>query len=137
MLAFSAQSKKHLATCHPDLQLLFNTVIKTHDCTILEGYRNEEAQNKAYAQGKSKLKYPEGKHNKTPSLAVDVISYPVDFNNLRRCVWFGGYVCGIAEMLYQQGLMKHRLRWGGSWDGIGILNRPGMLDDLVHFELLS
>jgi peptidoglycan L-alanyl-D-glutamate endopeptidase CwlK len=137
MPVFSAQSKKHLATCHPDLQLLFNTVIETHDCTILEGYRDEEAQNKAFAQRKSRLKYPNGKHNKKPSMAVDVISFPVDFNNLRLCIWFGGYVQGVAERLRQEGKISHTIRWGGAWDGVGILNRPGMLQDLVHFEILS
>ena len=42
---------------------------------IVCGHRNKEDQNKAFAEGKSKLKWPKGKHNKLPSQAVDAAPY--------------------------------------------------------------
>jgi len=40
------------------------------------GYRNETDQNLAFEQGNSKLKYPESRHNKKPSFAVDIVPDP-------------------------------------------------------------
>ena len=54
MPSFGKQSQANLATCHPDLQTLFREVIKYFDCTIIEGFRNEADQNKAFAAGNSK-----------------------------------------------------------------------------------
>ncbi len=84
MPKFSARSTERLETCDPRLIAVFNEVVKHFDCTILEGWRSEEDQNEAFRTGKSKLKYPEGKHNKQPSFAVDVAPYPVDWENLDR-----------------------------------------------------
>lgn len=136
MPKFSAASQQKLFTCHQDLQVLFREVIKHFDCTILEGYRNEEDQNKAFSTGHSKLKWPNGKHNSNPSTAVDVTPYPINFNDEKLSLWFGGYVLGIAEMLKSQGKITHSIRWGGAWNGLGMLNAPHMLNDLVHFELV-
>ena len=135
MPRFSKNSFTHLSTCHQDLQVIFYEVIKHFDCSILQGYRSEEEQNLAYKNERSKLRYPNSKHNKMPSMAVDVIAYPVDFSDTKLCTWFGGYVMGIAELLKAQGKITHSIRWGGSWNGKGKLNSANMLSDLVHFEL--
>ena len=81
MPRFGNKSKERLATCHPDLQRVFNEVINYVDCSILEGYRNAYWQDKYYAEGKTKLKYPDGRHNANPSNAVDVTPYPVDWDD--------------------------------------------------------
>ena len=81
MAEFSKKSLDHLKTCHVDLQRLFMEVIKKYDCSILEGYRGREEQEKAVKKGNSEKHYPESKHNKVPSLAVDVAPYPVDWKN--------------------------------------------------------
>jgi len=96
---YSLKSQAALATCHPDLIKVFNEVIKHFDCVILEGHRDEEAQNKAFNEGKSKLKWPHGKHNQKPSLAVDVVPFPIDWNDLNRIRYFAGYVMGVAATL--------------------------------------
>jgi peptidoglycan L-alanyl-D-glutamate endopeptidase CwlK len=137
MPKFSQASFSKLATCHSDLQVLFYEVIKNYDCTILVGYRDEADQEAAFNAGKSKLHYPYGNHNKNPSMAVDVTPYPIDFNNTKLAIWFAGYVMGLAQKLKDEGKMTHAVRWGGSWDGTGKLNTPGMLDDLDHFELVE
>lgn len=135
MPKFSEASQKKLSTCHPELQLLFNEVIKYFDCTILEGFRNEVEQNKAFAAGNSKLKWPNGKHNKIPSMAVDVAPYPIDWHNIKRMYWFGGYVLGVAQMLKNQGKMTFDVRYGGDWDGDKDIDDQ-TFNDTVHFELI-
>lgn len=136
MPKFSQASFSKLATCHQDLQTLFYEVIKNYDCTILQGYRNQVDQEKAFAEGNTKLHYPNGKHNHNPSMAVDVTPYPVDFNNSKLAIWFGGYVCGIAQKLKDEGKMTHSIRWGGAWNGLGDLDTAHQLNDADHFELI-
>ena len=78
MPRFGKRSKERLATCDTRLQEVFNEVIKYVDCSILEGHRDKERQNQLHVEGKTKVKYPNGRHNSSPSNAVDVTPYPVD-----------------------------------------------------------
>lgn len=128
MPAFGKASQEKLATCDPRLQKVFNEVIKYFDCTVIEGHRGEAAQNKAFAEGKSKLKYPQSKHNKTPSLAADVLPYPIDWNDTNRMRYFAGFVVGIAAT------MGIKLRWGGDWNQNTEL-KDNSFNDLPHFEI--
>lgn len=134
MPKFSLESQKKLSTCHPDLQTLFDEVIKYFDCTVIEGFRDESDQNKAFADGKSKLKWPNGKHNKNPSMAVDVSPYPIDWKNIKRMYWFAGFVMGIANHLRYEGKIDHGVRYGGDWDRDNDIDDQ-TFKDLVHFEL--
>ena len=118
MPKFGRKSREHLETCHPDLQTLFNAVIEEVDCSVICGYRNKADQDKAIASGNSKAVYPEGKHNSNPSTAVDVYPYPIDFDDLPRFYWFGGWVLAKAEILRNVGEMLYKVRWGGNWDGL-------------------
>lgn len=130
MYKFGTRSKKNLKEAHPDLQKLFKEVIKHYDCAVIEGHRSKEEQNKAYHAGKSKLKFPKSKHNKTPSLAVDVVPWPVDWNDYKQFYYFGGLVKGIAKQ------MNIDIRWGGDWDGDNSF-KDQSFHDLPHFELRS
>ena len=125
---FGTKSKKALATCHPKLQEVFNEVIKKVDCSVLEGHRNKAKQNKAYEEGRSKLKYPNGNHNAVPSMAVDVVPYPIDWNDRERFHLFAGFVIGVARG------MGIKLRWGGDWNMNWFVS-DNNFDDLPHFEL--
>lgn len=136
MPRFSETSKRRLATCHQDLQTLFNQVINHFDCTILCGHRGEADQNEYYASGRSKVKWPNGKHNKLPSMAADVAPYPIDWGDRERMHMFAGFVLGLAQALHDDGLMTYRVRWGGDWDMDTEVNDNGF-DDLVHFELVT
>lgn len=136
MPKFSAESLKQLSTCHPELQKLFNFVIEIVDCKVLEGYRNEADQEKAFAAGNSKLHYPNGKHNRVPSIAVDVAPYPVDWNNTARFFWFAGIVMGVAEKMASEGEIMHQIRYGGDWNRNYDITDEHGLRDLVHFELV-
>lgn len=136
MPKFSPSSFTKLSTCHLDLQALFFEVIKNFDCTIIEGYRDEAAQEKAFANGNTLLHWPHGKHNHQPSMAVDAAPYPIDWNNDKRCYWFAGYVMGIAQKLKDEGKMTHAVRYGGDWNrDFEIVDNK--FNDLVHFELME
>ena len=144
MPKFGTRSKEQLATCHIDLQVLFNTVIEEIDCSVVCGHRNEEDQEKAFDSGNSKAHYPDGKHNSNPSTAVDVYPYPIDFNDNERYFWFAGWVLAKAKILRNVGEITNKVRWGGNWDGLknGVIdfsyNRsPKVLNDLPHFELIQ
>ena len=128
MPRFGSRSRKNLDTCHPDLQKVFNEVIKHVDCSIICGQRGKEDQNKAFKDGRSKVKYPNGRHNANPSKAVDVAPYPIDWDNLERFTLFAGFVLGIAKS------MKIDLIWGNDWNG-DFNTKDTNFRDYPHFEL--
>ena len=128
MPKFGKKSMSKLKTCHEDLQQVFYQVIKHFDCSVLEGHRGEELQNKYFNEGKSKVKFPKGKHNANPSNAVDVVPWPIDWDDTDRMYYFAGFVKGIAAML------DIPLRWGGDWNDNTEVKDTGF-KDLPHFEL--
>lgn len=136
MPRFSKLSLSRLESCHADLQILFKEVIKYFDCSIAEGFRDKEKQDKAFASGNSQVRWPNGKHNKNPSHAVDVYPYPIDFKNEKRDYWFAGYVMGVAQKLKDEGKITHSIRWGGDWDNDKDIN-DNKFQDLGHFEIIS
>lgn len=136
MPKYSDTSKQRLAACHKDLQLIFGTVIPHFDNSILCGHRNEKEQNQAFDSGRSKVRWPNGKHNRVPSMAVDAAPYPIDWDDRERFYYFAGYVLGVADMLHGEGLISHRVRFGGDWDRDTQVKDNGW-DDLVHYELVT
>ena len=128
MPKFGRKSKERLNTCDSNLQKVFNEVSKHVDCSVLEGHRSKDRQNKLYEEGKTKVKYPNGRHNRQPSSAVDVTPYPVDWEDRERQTLFAGFVIGVAS---QMGI---NLRWGGDWDqDFQVVDNR--FDDFPHFEL--
>tara|TARA_S200002703_G_scaffold155626_1_gene159992 strand:+ start:2114 stop:2506 length:393 start_codon:yes stop_codon:yes gene_type:complete len=130
MASYSQKSQSRLQECHQDLIDLFGAVVQNFDNTILTGHRNKEDQNLAYFEGKSQLQWPNGKHNKYPSIAIDVAPYPIDWEDRERFTYFAGYVKGIAKG------MGINIRWGGDWDSDTQV-KDNSFDDLVHFELIQ
>lgn len=121
---------RSLNTCDDRLIRVFLEVIKYFDCTILIGHRGEPAQTIAFQTGFSKLEYPWSKHNKMPSLAVDVAPYPINWNDHRRFYYFAGHVMAIAE------LNGVKLRWGGDWNrNTQVMDQTFF--DLAHYELVD
>ncbi len=118
MPLFSKSSLSKLSTCHPDLQVLFFEVIRHVDCTVIEGHRDEEGQEKAFEDGKSKLQWPNGKHNGHPSMAIDVSPFPIpDWNKgVKDFIFFNGFVLGIAARLKAEGKMMYGVRSGCDWN---------------------
>ena len=107
-------------------------MVKHYDCTVVWGHRGEADQNQFFAEGKSKVKYPDGKHNKLPAEAIDLVPY---INgrlawNTNQCYHFAGYVKATADRL---GIP---IRGGADWDGDTDINDQ-TFNDLTHFELIN
>ena len=111
MPSFSSTSRQKLNECVPELQTLFNEVVKEFDCTILCGHRGKTAQDKAVEDGVSKAPWPQSKHNSFPSEAVDVMPYPIEWNNTERLMEFSQYVKATATRL------GVKVQWGGDFKG--------------------
>jgi len=109
MNKFSKRSLEQLSTCDQRLQDLFMKVLQDMDCTIIEGHRGKEKQDRMVREGKSKAKWPRSKHNTIPSKAVDVMPYPIDWNDLERLSKFSELVKKTAKR------MNIKIRWGGNF----------------------
>ena len=136
MYKFSQSSLEKLSTCHEDLQVLAKECIKYRDVIILEGHRNQADQDKAFATGKSKLKYPNGNHNASPSLAMDMGYWPNPYSSSADALYFAGWVMGLAQMLYNVGKIKHRIRNGADWNQNGKASDESF-QDTYHFEIIN
>lgn len=111
-----------------------NTVLhEVADITVLQGHRDQVEQDAAFASGRSKLKWPNGNHNKFPSLAVDIQPYPLP--ERKEKLWASlAYIAGRAiEIGKRRGLT---VRWGGDWDSDGDLTDQNF-DDLFHIEIIK
>lgn len=128
---FGEASLVQLNTCHPDIQKVLNKVIEYWDCQVLEGKRSEARQKINVANGASKTM--DSKHVypiEGPSLAVDVVPYPVNWKDKERFYAFAGFVIGIA---FSMGI---KLRWGGDWNSNREFHDQTFFD-LPHFELVQ
>jgi len=140
MPKFGQRSRANLATCQEDLRTLFSEVIRWWDCTILCGARPQEEQDAAFYSGRSKVKFPNSKHNVGPgaprelSAAADVMPYPIDWHDHDRIVQFAGFVKGVAAVLLDEGTISHRITWGGDWDSDGSTKDHTFFDG-PHFQL--
>jgi len=101
---FGVLSAYQLSSCTPALQRLLTEAIrrapKWLDFAILCGHRNEVDQNKAFADGQSKKRWPDGEHNHLPSRAVDIRpASPFNAADWQDQVRFGrimGFIEGVA-----------------------------------------
>jgi len=142
---FGSRSETNLRTAHADLQLIMSTAIQSSmvDFGVSEGHRTLERQKKLFDEGKSRIDgiSKKGKHNHNPSLAVDIYAYVEGYKQLAfdkvHLAYLGGHIMLVAKLLYETGRVDHKLRWGGNWDGDGVLLRDQKLWDMPHFELTT
>lgn len=145
MPVFGKKSKDKLATAHPKLQLVMNEAIKVYDFTVLYGQRTAEEQFELYKQGRQLQsdgtwkkvgstvteldgKIKKSKHNYSPSLAVDIAPYPIDWNNIQRFKDMAKVVLQCAKNL------NIKVIWGADWDMDGNIEEH-KFKDFPHFEL--
>ena len=129
---FGRTSSDNLSTTKPNIQMVMIDAISLGimDFSIIEGHRGMVLQNKYYDLGKSKVKFPDGKHNKITSEAVDAapfINGKVSWNKLHCCV-LAGIILACAAKL------GVKLRWGGNWDMDSEPITDQDFQDLVHYE---
>ena len=70
------------------------------------------------------------------SHAVDASSYPVNWKDTGRFYMFVGRIKQIADELFEQGKITHRIRCGADWDMDGYTNDQ-KFHDLPHIELIK
>lgn len=103
-------STTRLAECDPRLVAVIRAVADgvdrgdlatagIRDITVLTGHRGEADQNAAHASGASRLRWPHSRHNSTPSMAVDIAPYPIDWADERAFWVLRGYVLATAATL--------------------------------------
>ena len=109
-------------TCHSDLIRLIEAVAETEKCAVICGFRGRYEQEKAYMQGKSKARFGQSKHNLQPSLAVDVVPLPLNWDDIPAFERLGEKIMAKAEEL---GI---KVKWGKNFKGLA---------DYPHFELVQ
>ena len=119
-------------SCEPALKSLMNEVIKHVDITVLEGHRTVDRQAELFSQGKSKLDGSPGKmskHNYSPSRAVDVAPWPIDWQDRERFIACAYYIKATADQL---GI---KVRLGADWNGD--MRFSESFFDAPHVELVE
>jgi peptidoglycan L-alanyl-D-glutamate endopeptidase CwlK len=118
---FGKTSQARLEKTPPRSQLVFRAALAQGlmDISIIQGVRTREEQDRFYEQGRSKVQWPDGKHNiKDPgekAKAVDAGPYingKITYDH-RHCCYLSGLVQGIGRSL------GGKIRWGGNWDQDG------------------
>ena len=109
MPSFSKRSIDNLDSCHPDLRKVAHEAIKHFDFTVICGHRGKAEQNKAFAEGKSKLKWPDSKHNKTPSMAMDCVPHPLNWQDKASFDKMGAVMKEAAKTV------GVKIKWGGDF----------------------
>lgn len=133
MAVLSRRSEVNLATCDERLQRVIKEAIKDTpiDFTITCGYRGKKEQDEAFAKGFSKVKYPNGKHNKKPSKAIDVVPYPNMWESSKaEFKMLSDHILGTAKKL---GI---KIKWGSDWNMNGRTDDEKFIDS-PHYELVE
>ena len=129
MYKYGKSSQRRFDTLDPKLQLLLHVVLLKWDHSVLCGHRTEAEQDKAVADGASKVQFPNSKHNSLPSKAVDIQQYPYN-GDVKGLYMFIGYVRRVADEL---GI---KIRCGADWDGDGS-TKDQTFHDVFHVEVVE
>ena len=134
---WSRRSKQLWDLLDPRLQILtLRLRDEVADISIVwphGAWRSEIAQDDLYAAGVTKVRFPNSKHNRYPSHAVDIQPYP--YPSYEPKLWGAlGYLAGRAYAIAAE--EGFRIRWGGDWNGNGDLTDQNF-DDLFHIELVT
>ena len=129
---FSQQSLRHLQTADTRLieVAMMALTCSPVDLGISCGHRGQDEQTQVYLAGRSKVTWPNSKHNASPSLAIDffpVLNGSAQWERPDLFHLIAGIMIGIADCL------GYRLRWGGAWDGR--VNGTDEWSDLPHIEI--
>jgi hypothetical protein len=103
------------------------------DISLLEGHRGEERQNEYFDSGVSEVRWPDGKHNKLPALAVDFRTYPFPTTEKRQFASLAYHASAAIMIGKEEGVT---LRWGGDWNRNGDVSDQ-KFDDLFHIEIVE
>jgi peptidoglycan LD-endopeptidase CwlK len=120
----------------PRLVSIARAVGQYQHFAVIFGVRDQASQMQAFAERRSKLQWPESKHNICPperdcAEAIDLAPWPINFSNERAFIFLAG---SFLQEARRQGVL---IRWGGDWslDGIGDA-KDDRFQDLGHFEII-
>ena len=128
MYEFSQRSLDNLKNVDERLVRICNELIKRIDFTVIEGFRTPERQKELYDKGFSKIDgiTKKGKHNYSPSLAIDIIPYKKGHNpfdgSKESDIMFNELAKQFKEVAKELGI---NITWGGDWKFI----------DKPHFQI--
>lgn len=120
--------ERHLTSLEPGLVRVVRRVAEVWDIVILETDRDPARQAMLVSTGKSKTLA--SKHLKQPdgfAHAIDLAPMPVDWNDLSRWSYFGGYCLATARELGVPVI------WGGDWNN-NTKVKDQTFNDLDHLE---
>ena len=135
MYKLSQRSLDNLDGVHPDLVKVVKRAIQTtkQDFLVTAGLRTTAEQQALYAQGRTKpgsiVTKADGVKNKSNHQAksdgyghaVDLVPYPVDWNDVSK------FKAIANAMLLAASELRVKIEWGGLWK----------FTDYPHFELKS
>ena len=122
----SKSGEDRLKQCCSEIQSVIKEVLYYRDITILCGYRSKEEQEKMFMQGASKAHAGQSAHNYQPSLAIDVVPYPIPMKDGKwdndASDWKD-----LSNLIFDIAKSKNiDLTWGGNWK---------KLVDKPHYEI--
>lgn len=115
-----------LSQCCKEIQDIINEVLWYRDISITCGYRSNEEQEEMCKKGTSKAHAGQSAHNFKPSLAIDIVPYPIPMKNNEwdndSKEWEE-----LADLMFDIAKSKGvSLEWGGNWKS---------LRDCPHYEI--
>jgi peptidoglycan L-alanyl-D-glutamate endopeptidase CwlK len=138
-MKLSQKSIDRLRGVHPDLIAVVKQAIEitTQDFSVLCGVRTAEEQAELYAQGRTKPGNVVTWTLKTKHVpgadgfghAVDLVPYPLDWNDLSK---FDAISIAMMRASEELGVT---IRWGADWDMDGLARERGESDS-PHFEIV-
>lgn len=134
MPSYGTKSLALLDTVDYRLVKVCNRAIQIMDHTVITGFRSKVEQDKAFADGLSEKKWPFSMHNHSPSKAVDLAPYPIDWSDkpkaIARFYLLGGVMMAVSNEL------KIPIRCGWDWNK-NFDPRDEQFMDLGHYELVG
>lgn len=129
---FGEKSGKNYSTLSLKLRKIADRTLGygVMDFSIDCGYRDQGEQNRLFELRRSKVRWPNSKHNHLPSKAMDCVPFVAgrsSWNKLHCCVLAGLILAAARE----EGKL---LRWGGNWDMDSEPITDQDFQDLAHFE---
>ena len=137
--SYGSTSEKRKSTCDPRLRLILDVALSMGlvDISIIEGERSMLDQNRSFDEGKSKVQWPNSKHNvvrpNMQSLAFDAGPYingKISYDH-KHCCFLAGILIAVGKTF---GI---KIRWGGCWSGNPEDIGNQRFEDLLHYEIVD
>jgi peptidoglycan L-alanyl-D-glutamate endopeptidase CwlK len=148
MPSYGPDSREARDSCHSFIIGVLDEVIQYVDISVICGHRNETTQAEYFRTKRSKVQFPNSRHNVEPSMAFDFAPYPIDWGDTgtpserekarARFYFCAGVIEGVTGhhnlvRSASAGAFIFEPRFGLDWDGDMIFTDQ-TFDDLGHVE---